>query len=302
MVTINNIFDCKIEKSVIALGKFDGIHLGHQKIIEELKDNEDKELKTVVITFSVSPEAVLSHKDLKYIMTEQEKNTYFEELGIDYLIDIKLNYDFLNLTADDFVDKYLVKNLGMKKVVCGNDFRFGKDRQGNTEFLKEKGRDLGFTVRIVEHVNFEHAIISSTFIREKISMGDLVRANKMLGHNFSISGVVIHGNQIGRTINFPTINIIPPTEKILPANGVYVSTCMIDGVQYKCVTNIGMKPTVSDAHIVIVETHILNYNGDLYGRELTVELLEFVRPEMKFSSLGELRNQIAADRSLVDRF
>lgn len=296
MILMDNINNCRIEKSVVALGKFDGVHLGHQAILEELKKekNRDKEIKTVVITFSVSPEAVLSDKKLKYIMTDREKKEYFEHSGIDYLIDIKLDKEFLNISAQDFVKRYLSEKLGVVKVVCGKSFRFGRNRQGTTDFLCSMGKKLGFETKIVDYVTIEEKEISSTRIRTEILKGNLELVNKMLGHKYSIIGIVEHGREIGRTLCFPTINIQPPADKILPPNGVYASECVISDAIKAGVTNLGIKPTVGGERIGI-ETNIFDYSGNLYEQEVKICLLKFLRQEKKFDSIYELKKQIEKD-------
>ena len=294
MITIDNIGNSKIRKSAVALGKFDGVHLGHQAIIRELKKKKDGDTKTVIITFSVSPEAVLSHKNLKYIMTDGEKQEYFEKSGIDYLIDLKLDTDFLRMEAEEFVRTCLVEKLGVKKVVCGRDFRFGRDRKGDVDFLRNAGQKYDFETEIVEHVVIENTEISSTKIRAEILKGNLEQANAMLGHKYSVTGIVQHGNELGRKINFPTVNILPPYDKILPPNGVYMSECLLKGKSLKGITNIGVKPTVGSQRIEI-ETNIFDYSGDLYGETVTIEFLKFLRPERKFASMLELQSQIEKD-------
>lgn len=294
MITIDNIGNSKIRKSAVALGKFDGVHLGHQAIIRELKKKKDGDTKTVIITFSVSPEAVLSHKNLKYIMTDGEKQEYFEKSGIDYLIDLKLDTDFLRMEAEEFVRTCLVEKLGVKKVVCGRDFRFGRDRKGDVDFLRNAGKKYDFETEIVEHVVIENTEISSTKIRAEILKGNLEQANAMLGHKYSVTGIVQHGNELGRKINFPTVNILPPYDKILPPNGVYMSECLLKGKSLKGITNIGVKPTVGSQRIGI-ETNIFDYSGDLYGETVTIEFLKFLRPERKFASMLELQSQIEKD-------
>ncbi|MDE7307197.1 MAG: bifunctional riboflavin kinase/FAD synthetase [Lachnospiraceae bacterium] len=296
MILMDNIDNCSIKKSVVALGKFDGVHLGHQAILEELKKekNRDKEIKTVIITFSISPEAVLSDKKLKYIMTDREKREYFEHSGIDYLIDIKLDKKFLNISAQDFVKEYLSEKLGAVKVVCGKNFRFGRDRQGTTDFLGNIGIKFGFETKIVDYVTIEKKEISSTRIRTEILKGNIELANKMLGHEYSVTGIVEHGRELGRTLCFPTINIQPPDDKILPPNGVYISECVISEKNRAGVTNLGIKPTVGGERIGI-ETNIFDYSGNLYGQEVTVRLLKFLREEKKFESIYELQEQIKKD-------
>lgn len=295
MVVVNRTENFKIRKSKVALGKFDGVHLGHQKILEELKADREEGIKTVVITFSVSPESVLSHRNLKYIMTDSEKQTYFESCGIDYLIDIPLDEAFLNVEAEDFVRAYLKEKLGAVKIVCGQDFRFGKGRKGDVSLLRRMGDEYGFETKLVSHVMVEGREISSTRIREEILKGNIRQANRMLGHDYAISGVVQHGKQLGRTIEFPTVNLIPPEDKILPPNGVYAVWVDFGNQRKRGITNIGVRPTVGEKESLSVETNILDFAGDLYGEKITVSLKEFVRAEKKFASLEELKGQIKKD-------
>ena len=247
-----------------------------------------------IITFSISPEAVLSDKKLKYIMTDREKREYFEHSGIDYLIDIKLDKKFLNISAQDFIKEYLSEKLGAVKVVCGKNFRFGRDRQGTTDFLSNIGIKFGFETKIVDYVTIEKKEISSTRIRTEILKGNIELANKMLGHEYSVTGIVEHGRELGRTLCSPTINIQPPDDKILPPNGVYISECVISEKNRVGVTNLGIKPTVGGERIGI-ETNIFDYSGNLYGQEVTVRLLKFLREEKKFESIYELQEQIKKD-------
>ncbi|MDY5578266.1 MAG: bifunctional riboflavin kinase/FAD synthetase [Lachnospiraceae bacterium] len=299
MVTINNITECRIEKSAVALGKFDGIHLGHQAILNELKKNISNDTKTVVITFSVSPEAVLSKKQLQYIMTEEEKNDFFMLQDIDYLIDIKLDADFLKLEASEFIEKYLVQRLGVKKIVCGQDFHFGKNRSGDVPFLKKESEKYGFSVSVVSPVTISDTVISSTKIREELRNGNIPQVNQMLGHPYFLKGTVVHGQALGRTIDFPTINLWPAPDKLLPPYGVYNTECIISGIYFKSITNIGKKPTVSNQEKLSIETHILDFTGDLYGQVITLLFRGFIRSEKKFNSIKELRQQIVRDIASV---
>ncbi len=295
MKILNTIKQEKIEKSAIALGKFDGVHLGHQAILEELKKEKEAGTSTVVVTFTVSPESILSHKKQKYIMTDEEKKQFFASCGIDYFIDIPLDQAFLDMEAEDFIRQYLKEQLGAVKIVCGENFRFGKGRKGNVALLKTMGRELGFETKIVTHVKIDELEISSTRIREEITKGNVALANRMLGHPYFVSGKVVHGKELGRTIEFPTINLVPQQDKILPPNGVYVTDTQLDGKCLPGITNIGFKPTVGKKEQLGIETHIFDYQGYLYEKEVKVYFKRFIRPEQKFSSLEELKQQIAKD-------
>ncbi len=298
MIVINKIENFSLAKSVVALGKFDGVHLGHQQILQELKRDKTEDVKTVIITFSISPEAVLTHKKLRYIMTDKEKQDYFEACGIDYLIDILLDEKFLAVEAEDFVRLYLKEKLGAVKIVCGRNFHFGRGRRGNVDMLEQLGRTYGFEMKLVDHVMEDEEIISSTRIRQELLLGNIGHANKMMGHAYAISGVVMHGNALGRTIDFPTVNLIPAEDKILPPNGVYGTEIEFDGIRKRGITNVGRKPTVETGRQINVETNIFDFSGDLYGQAVTVYFHEFIRPEMKFGSLEELKDQIRHDVDL----
>lgn len=293
MIVTSDIQKLKLSSSVIALGKFDGVHLGHQQILAQLQESEAE--NKVILTFSVSPESVLTGKKGKYLMTEEEKQHFFETSGIDYLIDIKLEKNFLQMEAHAFVRDILVSRLGVRKIVCGRDFRFGKNRGGNVELLQELGKKYDYETGVVEKLRYDGEIISSTSIRGAVERGALEKANAMLGRAYRIEGMVQHGKQLGRTLNFPTMNLYPQPEKLLPPYGVYKSRAMIDGTSYDGITNIGINPTVEDAKKEKVETHLFAYEGSAYGAQIEVELLEFMRAEKRFSSVEELKNQISHD-------
>lgn len=300
MVIIKNIEDCKLEKSVVALGKFDGVHLGHQAIVQELKRDLAPDVQVVIITFSVAPEAVLSRCQLKYLVTNAEKKQYFEKLGVNYLIDVQLDEAFLNMEALEFTEQYLVKNLGVQKVACGNNFCFGKGRKGDADFLAAIGRQYNFEVSVVEPVmNQNKEQISSTRIRSVLADGRVDFAGEMMGHPYEISGTVIRGRQLGRQLQFPTINVLPPRDKILPANGVYATKCVIGQNVYDSITNVGVRPTVTDDTQAVIETNIFDYSGDLYDSEVRIVFCQQVRKEKKFKSVEDLQKQIKKDVEFV---
>lgn len=280
------------EKTVVILGKFDGLHMGHQTIIDTAKRYVKKNnYKMAVFTF------VFEKNGLGFITDNAEKTKMFEGMGVDYLI--ACNYkDICDISAKAFINKIIIEKIKAYVMVAGTDCRFGKGAQGDGELAAKLMKEQGREVVLVEKIRYENREIGSTYIKELIGKGDLTTANKLLGYNYSYSGIVKCGNQLGRTISFPTVNIVPDEEKIISKYGVYASYIYVDSKCYKGITNVGIKPTVGE-YAPIIETHIFDFDEDIYGKRVTVELLEFVRPERKFNSLSELKAQIKEDISSV---
>lgn len=294
---ITEIEKLHMENTAVALGKFDGVHRGHRNIMERLIEEKTKGYTSLVFTFSRNPKTANKNISEEKIFTEKEQMLVYEKTGIDIIIVYPINSGILNMSAEAFVKNILVDRLGVKKIICGENFRFGKDRLGDTDTLKRSGERYGFETEIVDMLSENGKIISSTVIRELIKEGNLDEAEKMLGHRFTIAGRVVYGNQIGRTLDTPTANIIPEKEKIIPPYGVYVSLCNIDGKYYRGVTNIGYKPTIDEKEKQLgVETHFLDYSGNLYGEIIEIELVKYTRPEMKFDSTDDLKKQLIRDK------
>lgn len=286
-----------MENTVVALGKFDGVHRGHRSIMERLVKEKTNGYTSLVFTFSKNPQNADKSIGEEKIFTEKEQMLVYEKLGIDIIIVYPLNAGILNMTAEAFIKNILIDMLGVKKIICGENFRFGKDRLGDTDTLKENGIKYGFETEVVKMMSEDGQIISSTRIRELIRQGNMEEAEKLLGHRFTIAGRVVYGNQIGRTLDTPTANIIPEKEKIIPPHGVYMSLCNIEGKYYRGVTNIGYKPTVEEKEKVLgVETYFLDYSGDLYGKILEIELVRHTRPEIKFENIEALKCQLIKDK------
>ena len=275
---------------VIALGKFDGIHVGHRKLIDEVIKRKSEELKSAVFTFDKS---ILEFNDpgLLPIMREEERIRLFEELGIDYMASYTFDDNLRNMTREEFTRDILIGRLSAKVVVIGEDFRFGKGREGSALWLKEMSSEYGIEVVIVPDVTEGEIRVSSSMIREYLSNGDIVKANEMLGRPYSIEGQIIHGRELGRTIGIPTTNVRMPAEQFVPLKGVYVTRNYIEGELVYGVTNIGFKPTVNGHHL-LAETNLFDFSKDVYGREMKIELLEFIRPEKKFGSVMELQSEM----------
>ncbi len=279
------------DNTAIALGKFDGIHLGHQMLIDGIIKEKQKGRKALIFTF------VFSQSEggfKKQIYTSEEKTYYFAKMGIDMLLEFPFTKEFAAMSPEDFVLHYLVKQLGVRSVYVGSDFHFGKGRSGNIALLKALGEQYHFEVSVFDKKTYDGKVISSTYIRDMIE-AQFRMANAMLGNPYFVYGTVVHGNHLGHTIGFPTINQLIPKQKLIPAFGVYASRVLIDGTYYKGISNLGKKPTVKGNHQVGLETYILDFHGDLYDKELQTELLFFIRPEEKFDGIDALKEQIQLD-------
>lgn len=284
--------------TAVALGKFDGIHLGHQVLIESLLKEKRKGRKTLVFTFGQLPNEVLSGRIQKTIYTAQEKAYYFARLGIDILLEYPFTKEFAACPPEVFVKEYLVRQLGLRSVYVGEDFHFGRGRSGNVGLLRLLGAECYFEVNAITKKTLHGKVVSSTVIRDMLESHFHV-ANEMLGNPYFVYGEVVHGQHLGHTIGYPTINQRIPEQKMVPAFGVYASRVLIDGVYHTAISNLGQKPTVDGNHQVGLETHILDYNGNLYGKWLQTELLFFIRPEEKFNDIEELKEQISNDINMM---
>lgn len=276
--------------TVVVIGKFDGVHLGHRLLFDRaVAEAEKRRCKSAAFTFdrSLSGGRVIS--------TADEKRSLIEERGIDVLIEYSFA-ELMSMEAETFVEEILVKRLRAKAVVAGADCGFGKNRRGDARLLEKLSRELGFDAVVLDKVRVNGRTVSSTLARNLIEKGKMEEARAVLGHEFFMRGTVVRGNRLGRTWDFPTINMLPDENKIMPPNGVYASKVLLDGIWKNGVTNIGRKPTVdSKNEIISAETYIFDYDGDLYGKTLDVRLYHFIREERRFASFGELKAQIAKD-------
>lgn len=282
---------------MVTIGTFDGVHIGHQKIIEKLvSEAKASNKKSVLLTFFPHPRMVLQ-KDvsIKLINTIDERAQHLEKLGLDYLIIHPFSREFSRLTALDFVRDILVNQLNISKLIIGYDHHFGKNREGNIEQLTEYSHLYDFTVEEIPAQDIDEVSVSSTKIRKALANGHLKTANNYLGYNFSLTGKVVNGKQLGGKIGFPTANIdIPEDYKLIPKTGVYIVKSIIDNTTIYGMMNIGNRPTVDGEHQTI-EVHYFNFNQNLYGKELTIELLYYLRDEQKFDSVSGLISQLKKD-------
>ncbi len=287
--------DFQLKNSVVTLGKFDGLHIGHQMLLDHVLELKQKGYQSVMFTFSLHPYNLFSEREIKLIYTCEEKYYHLKQMGFDVLITYPFTKETASLTPESFIEQILVKQLDAKVIVVGADFCFGKNRQGNVEMLKRYAKEYGYEVYAYDKLTYNNEIVSSTRVRDELEKGDMEIVETLLGRPFSVRGEVIHGRRLGRTFGMPTINIQPPEEKLLPPNGVYGSTMIIDGVKHYGVTNIGYKPTVGAELRPGVETYILNYEGNLYGKTVEVKLHQYLRPEMKFENVEQLKEQMHKD-------
>lgn len=282
------------ERSAVTLGKFDGLHRGHQKLIACMKQKKKENCTTVVFTFDVSPLVKLYHKPAKTLLTNEERQELAENLGVDVLIACPFTDAVMNMEAEEFVKEFLVKRLHVSYLAVGPDFRFGHERKGNPELLKQMGTQYDFTVEVVEKLTDGTREISSTYVREELEEGHIEKVNALLGYQYFTRGEIVHGRQLGRTIGVPTANLIPPVSKKFPPNGVYLTRSKIGEKEYDGISNVGYKPTVKE-NFLGVETYLFNCNEDLYGQEAEVRFYHYLRPERKFASLIELKGQLDID-------
>lgn len=285
------------EPTVVTIGKFDGRHKGHQKLLRGMLARKAEGLKTAVFTFDMAPMGVVSGRPMTVITTNQERRKKMESIGIDYLVEYPFDQEVSHMSPEEFVSEILVGQMNAHMVMAGPDCSFGYRGAGNVDLLRRMGKTHGFQVNIVEKERDEQRDISSTYVREELDRGNMEKAAELLGEPYTIGGTVVHGNHIGGEIlGFPTANLLPPPQKHLPPFGVYVSRVLVDDTLWGGVTNIGRKPTINGASPVGVETYIMGLEEDLYGREIQVQLLNFERPEQKFASLEELKNRIDQDK------
>ncbi len=292
------------QQTVVTIGAFDGVHLAHRKILTQVKEEAERQgLESVVITFWPHPRAVLQpdNKELRLLSTPKEKVSFIESLGIHHLYIIPFTIEFSNWSAQRFVEEILIKRLKTKKLILGYDHHFGKNREGNLAYLQVHQKDFKFEVDAIPEQIIHDSTISSTEIRKALLAGDMQEANSLLGYAYQFTGKVVKGNQLGRTIGFPTANIfINELYKLIPANGVYAVKVVVDGSNHTGMMNIGTRPTV-DGTERRIEVNIFDFDADIYDQEITTEVFFRIRDEKKFNSLDELKTQISKDQQEVKR-
>lgn len=282
---------------------FDGVHLGHKCIIDELKKiGAENHLETAILTFWPHPRFVFNpNEDLKLLNTLDEKKLLIDKYGINNLFLKEFDEEFRNLTGEEFVRQILIDKLNVKYLIIGYDHSFGKNKSGNFELLQKLSKELDFEVEQMEAINIHENNISSTKIRNALLAGNIVEANEMLGYSYSVSGKVVHGKKIGRTIGYPTANISTESIKLLPKKGAYIVEVYIKGQPFKGMLSIGTNPTVN-GDALTVEVYILNFNEDIYDQEITVKFRDFLHEEIKFEGLEKLIERLDEDKRLTENF
>lgn len=293
-----------LSNSVVTIGTFDGVHVGHKKIIKRLvKIAKEENLQAIVLTFFPHPRMVVQNDtNIKMLNTIDEKNKLMESEGIDHLVVKKFTKEFSRLSAQDYVRDILVETLHVKHIIIGYDHHFGRNRTANINDLKAFGEIYDFKVTEISAQEIDEVTISSTKIRNALLEGDIKTANTFLGYNFMLTGTVVQGKGLGKKLNFPTANIsIEESYKLIPKNGVYVVKTKIKGTTVFGMMNIGINPTV-DGKVQSIEVHFFDFSKDIYGLQLDVEILERLRDEQKFDSLDELKIQLSKDLINSKRF
>ena len=289
-----------LTNSIVTIGTFDGVHLGHQQIIKRLVELKKKQGGEIVLfTFAPHPRKVLfpEQSDLKLITTTQEKCELLQQFGVDHVLVFPFTKAFSQIQAQDYISDIIAKGLKTKTLVIGYDHRFGSNREGNIDLLKECASTLDFNVEEIPAQEINQLNISSTRIRKAIDEGDVKTANEFLGYSFFVTGTVVKGKQLGRTIGYPTANIfVEDTDKLIPKIGVYAVNVILNGITYKGMLNVGTNPTTDTDNKIKIEVNIFDFDKDIYGETLKVEFVKWIRNEEKFANLDELKQALANDK------
>lgn len=297
MILFESIEDIKnIPETAVALGNFDGVHYGHQELIKRAVETaKERGLKSAVFTFSNHPKNLLPHtRRVKNIMFQGEKAKIMETMGVDYLFNVPFTKDIMVMSPEEFVNKLLLEKCNMKAAFCGFDYHFAYKASGDADVLRNMGQINDFTVTQIPAFKIKGDTVSSTLIRTLIASGQVEKCKMYMGRNYAIGGEVVVGNKLGRKLGFPTSNLVIDESMVTPPNGVYVTYCDYNGVRYPSVTNVGVKPTIGN-YKKNVETHIFNFDKELYGKHITVEFLQKMRDEVKFDDVKALSEQIIRD-------
>lgn len=295
----NSIEDClHLENAVVTLGMYDGVHIGHQTIIRQLNDTANKVGgESVLLTFSPHPRKVIQPDfQMELLSTLDEKENILEEYGLDNFIVHPFTKEFSQISSIDFVVEYLIKKLNLHTLIIGHDHHFGKNREGNFEQLKVLSKEYGFNLIQLQAVEEGDIAISSTKIRNALKEGNIEFANKALNYNYPITGKVVHGDKIGRTLGFPTANLEVDSNKLIPKDGVYAVDVFVDNKKYLGLLSIGYRETVTNSREHRVEVNILDFNKDIYGETIRLEFRGRLRDEKKFNSLDDLISAMNQDK------
>lgn len=283
------------KRSAVTLGKFDGFHKGHMKLVNQVRQlSAEKDVTSIICSFDMRPLYERIRSDARLLMTEEERERRLKD-SADYFVDCPFTKEFSMMEAEDFIEQILVGVFHAAYVVVGEDFCFGHGKRGNIHMLAEYAEQYDYELIVFEKERYEGRIISSTHVKEALTEGDMELAAKLLGYPYTFIGTVSHGKQIGRRIGVPTLNIVPDKWKMIPPNGVYFNRVQIDGTWYNAIGNVGVKPTVTNSNQIGIECYLFDYEGDAYGKDIVVELYKFRRPEAKFDSIEEMKKAIEKD-------
>lgn len=286
----------QVANSIVVLGNFDGVHLGHQKLFNLAKEKaKETGFQVIALSFYPHPTWVLGNNPKPLLNSREEKKARIEAVGVDVFIEYPFTKEFANISPEEFFHRTLVNKLRAKVVIIGSNYYFGKDKKGDIVHMKKLGEKYEVEICAVDTVKSQGITISSTNVRNLILQGNMHQATQLLGHPYTITGEVVHGKALGRTIGFPTANVKADESRIYPPNGVYATVIEVDNKHYLGITNIGYNPTVSGKNKT-VETHIFDFDKLIYGETIKISLCEYMRPEKKFNSLSELVSQLKEDK------
>ncbi len=282
-------------ETAAAIGKFDGVHIGHRRLLEEILSRKKDGLAACVFTFDPPPAVFFGCPDGKELTTKEEKRLLFQRMGVDVLIEFPLNDRTAATPPEEFAREILAGQMQVRFLAAGTDLSFGAKGAGDAALLRKLGPGLGFAVETIGKVCLEGREVSSTLVRAQVESGDMESAERLLGMPYLVAGQGVPGKQLGRTLGFPTVNILPRDEKLLPPKGVYLSRVRHKDKVYRAISNVGNKPTVTRESVIGVESYLYDFAGDLYGEQIEVYLCAFRRPERRFQSVEALREQLKED-------
>lgn len=296
MEIITNTTDFYLKaETAVALGKFDGVHIGHRRLLDEIIMRKSRGLAACVFTFDPTPAVLFGSSDGRELTSKEEKRLLFERMGIDILIEFPLDAVTAAMPPGIFVAEVLARRMNVRFIAAGNDLSFGAKGAGDAALLRQLGPELGIEVETIDKVCLDGVEVSSTYVRSRVESGHMRTVEQLLGMPYMVAGKVTEGKKLGRKLGFPTVNLLPESGKLMPPNGVYFSKVRHGGKTYRAISNVGYKPTVASERILGVESYLYDFSGTIYGEEIEVYLCEFLRPEQRFESLEALQAQLKKD-------
>jgi riboflavin kinase/FMN adenylyltransferase len=296
MEIITNTLEFQLDRdTAVAMGKFDGLHIGHRKLLDLVLRQRDQRLAPCVFTFDPSPAVFFGLSDGRELMTREEKRRAFERMGVELLIEFPLTEKSAAMEPEAFAEQILAKRMRTRYIAAGEDVSFGRRGSGDGALLRRLGNRYGYEVQTIEKLRLHGREVSSTYVRSRLEAGEVKEAAELLGDYYTIEGRVCHGARLGHDLGMPTVNLLPPANKLLPPYGVYFSRVLYRGNVYGAISNVGCKPTVAQRGLPGVETYLYDFDREIYGEEIRVQLLAFRRPELHFPSVDALRAQLLAD-------